>query len=224
MGRSIADDCPRLTYFIDTLPAELHSASGMTAWEFVAAQPWRDPATARAWIEVDGSWIHPEAFVHRTAIVTDSVICAGARVFEYTTVRGAYVGDGALVGHCSEVARSYIGARTAVTHFCYVGDSVLGNEVLLGGGVRTANRRLDAAEVRVHLPGQSSMPTGLISFGAAIGDRCRLGGGVHLNPGTCVGPDSIIGPGLEIRGFVTAGANLPWHFTDATESADISDG
>lgn len=144
------------------------------------------------------SRIHPTATVHPTAVVEDSAIGPNVRVHEFTAVRSSVVLDGSTVGHGSEVVRSLMCSRSAVTHFGYLGDSVLGPGTIVGGAVRTANRRLDEAQILLSWDGQL-FPVRQERFGAIVGANVRLGGSVHLNPGVMIGSASMVDPGLEIR-------------------------
>jgi bifunctional UDP-N-acetylglucosamine pyrophosphorylase/glucosamine-1-phosphate N-acetyltransferase len=47
--------------------------------------------------------------------------------------------DDCAIGNFSELARSRVGKHTLAKHFCYLGDSRIGNNVNIGAGVVTAN-------------------------------------------------------------------------------------
>ena len=73
----------------------------------------------------------------------------------------------------------------------FVGDSVIGNNVSFGGGCMTGNLRLDEGEISsaVH---ETPMKTDLTKFGTAIGDDCRLGISVDINPGVKIGGGTFV--------------------------------
>lgn len=176
-----------------------------------------ESAISSEYLLMDGSRIHRTATVHSSAVIEHAIIGPWAIVHEFASVRHSIIAASTSVGHCCEVARSYMANKSAVTHFCFLGDSIIGEGVLLGGGVRTANRRLDGEPVTLHYR-DGSYPTGAVSFGCVIGDRTRIGGSAHLNPGTLVGRDCVIDPGVEVRGFVESASRVRRTFDYVTES------
>jgi bifunctional N-acetylglucosamine-1-phosphate-uridyltransferase/glucosamine-1-phosphate-acetyltransferase GlmU-like protein len=86
-------------------------------------------------------------------------------------------------------------------HFNYVGDSVLGNKAHLGAGAICSNLRLDQKPVIVHLA-TGSVDTGLKKFGAIIGDGAEVGCNAVLNPGTLLGPRSLVMPAIAFGGVL----------------------
>jgi len=117
-------------------------------------------------------------------------------------IRGPFVcGDSCHIGHSAELKHSILLDGACATHFVYVGDSILGNAVNLGAGVKCANLRLDRQEVAVQLNGKR-VKTGLKKFGALIGDRSQIGCNSVLNPGTFFGMESFSYPLMNLSGFV----------------------
>lgn len=47
-----------------------------------------------------------------------------------------------------------------------------------------------------------SIPTGLLKFGAIVGDKSEIGCNTVLNPGTIVGRECVIYPNGNIRGVI----------------------
>ncbi len=119
-------------------------------------------------------------------------------------IRGHFIaGRACVIGHTTEVKQAVFLDGVHAAHFAYVGDSILGNDVNLGAGVKCANVRLDRKEVIVR-DGNTKMPTGLKKFGAIIGDFCQLGCNVVLNPGTLLGKEVCCAPCVAISGIVPA--------------------
>lgn len=120
---------------------------------------------------------------------------------------GAYIreevilGDECRIGHSSELKHSILLDRAAATHFVYVGDSILGNGVNLGAGVKCANLRLDRREVFVVFEGKKQK-TGLKKFGAIIGDFSQIGCNSVLNPGTLIGKECFSYPLMNMTGEI----------------------
>lgn len=119
---------------------------------------------------------------------------------------GAYIrgnvitGSGCVIGHASEVKNSIFLNNVSAAHFAYVGDSIIGNNVNLGAGVRLANLRLDRAIISFsHL--EKIICTNLTKFGAIIGDNSQIGCNAVLNPATFLGKDSFCYACINISGY-----------------------
>src|SRR6266850_3749100 len=131
-----------------------------------------------------------------------------ARVGPNCYIRGStHIGEGCHVGAASEVKNSILFAHTNAPHHNYVGDSVLGSHVNLGAGTKIANLRLDEREISVEMGG-ARVPTGLVKFGAVLGDGVKTGINASINAGTIVGPGAFIGPGARASGAIEAGARV----------------
>src|SRR5207244_9980348 len=90
-------------------------------------------------------------------------------------------------------------------HFNYVGASILGPHAHLGAGVILSNVKLDHAEIAVLTP-DGNIPTGLKKFGAIVGDRTEIGCNSVINPGSVIGRDCMIYPGVNFRGVLSIGS------------------
>ncbi|MBM3183776.1 MAG: UDP-N-acetylglucosamine diphosphorylase [Chlamydiae bacterium] len=113
-------------------------------------------------------------------------------------LRGSVIcGDHSAIGHGAEVKHSILLDSCAAAHLTYVGDSIIGNGVNLGAGVKCANLRFDKKEIVV-----SKINTGLRKFGALIGDFSQIGCNSVLNPGTLIGRETICYPLLNFGGII----------------------
>ena len=153
--------------------------------------------------ELQAKWgaIHEEAFVHKQAIITNSYIGKGVKVYEGCTVRDSVILDGTVVGHGAEIARSLLLADCFIPRFNYVGGSMLGEHVQLGGGVMLAARRHDDRPVTIHW-GMELVQTNRWKFGSIIGNDTVIGYGSHVNPGAVIGNNSLIMPMVDVRGYI----------------------
>jgi len=119
---------------------------------------------------------------------------------------GNWIGDGCIVGTNTEIKRSILFPGAKAPHKNYVGDSILGSGVNLGAGTILANFRHDGSEIRIPHGGER-VATGRRKLGAVLGDRVKTGCNSVLNPGSIVGLDSQIYPGVQMRpGFYPAGS------------------
>jgi UDP-N-acetylglucosamine diphosphorylase/glucosamine-1-phosphate N-acetyltransferase len=140
----------------------------------------------------------------------------GAKVFEGACIRGpCYIGENSVVGGNSLV-RDYsslgrncvVGFSTEIKHSLigddcwfhmnYIGDSIISNNCLLGAGTVTANFRFDEENVQVRI-GDEKVDSGTNKLGAIIGDNCKTGINSCLEPGVKVGPQSMVGPNVDLQ-------------------------
>ncbi len=108
------------------------------------------------------------------------------------------IGDDCLIGNAVEVKSSVIGNRVAVAHLSYIGDSLLGDDINVGGGCIFSNFRHDAGEIRMPWKGQLQ-PTGRKKLGAMVGHGARIGSKSVILPGRVVEPGAWTEPGSVIR-------------------------
>ncbi|MDR0446132.1 MAG: hypothetical protein LBH17_03745 [Oscillospiraceae bacterium] len=120
----------------------------------------------------------------------------GALIRPYTII-----GDNCSVGHGSEVKHTVMFGGSKVASLAFAGDSVLGAGARLGSGVITANRKFDQTEVTARL-GDEVISLGADKFGLILGDYSRLGANCVTQPGTHIGPNTWVFPGVAVRGFI----------------------
>ncbi len=145
----------------------------------------------------DRASVGPNVYVAEGATVEAFATVKGpAWIGAGTTIRsGAYVrenvivGENCMMGNSSEFKNCLLFDNCEVPHFNYVGDSILGYKAHLGAGALCSNVRLDRRSIRV-----DGVDTGLLKFGAIIGDRTEVGCNTVLSPGTIFGRDCIIHP------------------------------
>jgi bifunctional N-acetylglucosamine-1-phosphate-uridyltransferase/glucosamine-1-phosphate-acetyltransferase GlmU-like protein len=92
-------------------------------------------------------------------------------------------------------------------HFNYVGDSILGHRANLGAGTKLSNLGIlsekDAVTGKrpsIHLTiDNQTYDTGLTKMGAILGDDAQTGCNAVLNPGTLIGPRTLVYANLSLR-------------------------
>ena len=197
---------------------DLYDLTHTMAAEFLAAYeyPWQalkgirnlilmlGPALGDAYIETA-----PTVWVHRTATVFPSaylgapcIIGPGTEVRHCAFIRGcALVGADCVVGNSVELKNVILFDGVQVPHYNYVGDSILGHMAHMGAGSVTSNIKSDKTPVVVRR-GAETMETGLIKFGAMVGDFVEVGCNSVLNPGTVIGKHSNVYPTSCVRGTI----------------------
>jgi bifunctional N-acetylglucosamine-1-phosphate-uridyltransferase/glucosamine-1-phosphate-acetyltransferase GlmU-like protein len=139
--------------------------------------------------------IHKSAFVDSTAIVKDTAII-GAKCFvgPHALLRGGvFLDENVSIGPGCEIKSSYLFMHSAVAHFNFVGDSLLGAHVNLEAGAVIANHynERQKKEITVMDEGTARM-TGVEKFGALLGDGSKIGANAVLSPGTILKKSSIV--------------------------------
>lgn len=108
------------------------------------------------------------------------------------------VGDNCIIGNAVEVKSSIIGNGVFISHLSYVGDSVLEDDINVGGGCIFSNFRHDAGEIRMPWQGVLT-PTGRNKLGCFIGAHSRIGCKSAILPGRVIPPGTFTEPGSIIR-------------------------
>lgn len=144
-----------------------------------------------------GTIVEPGAYIQGPCIIGD-----------HCTIRhGAYIrgnvitGDHCVIGHCTEVKSSLFLNHAHAAHFAYVGDSILGNHVNLGAGVKLANLLFNKKNIKIKINDQQ-IDTGKRKLGSILGDHSQLGCNAVANPGTILGKKACVYPCINVAGFI----------------------
>ncbi|HMD61085.1 MAG TPA: UDP-N-acetylglucosamine diphosphorylase [Opitutaceae bacterium] len=162
------------------------------------------PPKAPPGVHIEGRvHIDPSVALPNHATIIGPVwICAGTEIRPGAFIRGNVIaGEGCVLGNSCEFKNCLLMDGVQAPHFNYVGDSILGNRAHLGAGAICSNFRLDHRDVPVHLP-TGSVNTGLRKLGAILGDEAEVGCNAVLNPGTLIGPRSLVMPSMAFGGVL----------------------
>ncbi len=136
-----------------------------------------------------GVLIEPGAMISSPTVIDDrTVIRQGAYIRGY-----CLFGKQCVVGHVTEVKHSIFLNDAKAGHFAYLGDSILGTDANLGAGTKLANLKFTTGNVSIKTP-EGVIDTGLRKFGAILADKVQTGCNSVTNPGTLIGPRSMILP------------------------------
>jgi NDP-sugar pyrophosphorylase family protein len=143
------------------------------------------------------SKIEKGAFIRGPCIIGDN-----CEIRHAAYIRGnVIIGNNCVIGHSTEVKNSIFLNNTSAAHFAYIGDSILGNNVNIGAGVKLANFRLDKKNIKINIDSKI-INTNRNKLGAIIADGVQIGCNSVLNPGTIIGKKTIIYGSLNIFGFI----------------------
>ncbi len=171
-----------------------------TAQELLALAP-SVRGTVHPLATVDGILELGEGSVIKAGCVIEGHVRIGKRciIGPNAYLRGeTSIGDDCLIGNAVEIKSSLLGNHVAVAHLSYIGDSILGNDINVGGGCIFSNFRHDAAEIRMSWNGQLQA-TGRNKLGCVVGDHARIGCKCVILPGRVVAAGVWTEPGSVIR-------------------------
>ena len=170
--------------------------------------PWDITAQAAGLVSrmlatLDGDFvIRNQIAIHREAVLEEGVvlkppaiISKGCFIAAHAYLRGGvFLAENVSIGPGGEVKSSFIFQNSALAHFNFVGDSLIGTDVNLEAGAVLANHFNERPDktIRVVADGRI-VETGVHKFGALVSDGSRIGANAVTVPGTILLPGSIVG-------------------------------
>ncbi|MEB2782655.1 DapH/DapD/GlmU-related protein [Algoriphagus sp. C2-6-M1] len=139
--------------------------------------------------------------VHKTAIVEKGVVMKSPVIVNKNCYIGAnayfregvYLDHAVKVGPGCEIKSSIICSETAIAHFNYIGNSILGKYINFEAGSIAANHYNERASNKISVVHNSNIiETGTEKFGSLVGDNSRIGANAVLSPGTILEKSSIV--------------------------------
>lgn len=143
----------------------------------------------------DGTKIHESVEIEGPAIIGNNCTITQASYLR----ENCLIGNSVIIGHAAEIKNTVMLNKSSASHFNYIGDSIIGNNVNMSGGSITANVRLDKKSIRIKSEDQI-IDSKLLKFGAIVGDESKVGVNAVLNPGTILGRKSIVYPLTSVKG------------------------
>jgi UDP-N-acetylglucosamine diphosphorylase / glucose-1-phosphate thymidylyltransferase / UDP-N-acetylgalactosamine diphosphorylase / glucosamine-1-phosphate N-acetyltransferase / galactosamine-1-phosphate N-acetyltransferase len=143
----------------------------------------------------EGTIVKKGAFIEGPAVIGNNCIIGHASLIR----ENCLLGNNVSIGHASEIKNSIFLNSSSSAHLNYVGDSIIGNNVNLSGGVIIANVRLDKKTIRLKVENET-IDTQLLKFGSIIGDNSNIGANSVLNPGTILGKNTAVYPLCSVTG------------------------
>lgn len=143
----------------------------------------------------DGIAIHKTAEIEQGVTLKRPVIIGeNCRVGANAYFReGVYLDKSVNIGPGCEIKNSIICSETAIAHFNYIGNSIIGKNVNFEAGSIAANHYNERTSKRIFVLFQSKViDTGMEKFGSLVGDNSKIGANAVLSPGTILEKNSII--------------------------------
>ncbi|MFH2113902.1 MAG: UDP-N-acetylglucosamine pyrophosphorylase [Spirochaetota bacterium] len=139
----------------------------------------------------------------RAELIGPAVIGPGTEIRSGALIREhVLVGNSCVVGNSTELKNCVLFDQAQAPHFNYVGDSLMGRASHIGAGVILSNLKADKSEVHIRSSEGLDLATGLIKFGAILGDGVEIGCNSVCYPGTIIGRGTVVYPLTSIRGIV----------------------
>jgi NDP-sugar pyrophosphorylase family protein len=139
--------------------------------------------------------------IHKNARIEENVVLKGPLIIgdgcfigAHAYLRsGVFLGEKVSVGPGCEIKSSCILPGSALAHFNFVGDSLLGSGVNMEAASIICNHFNERADKAIHVMADGQkFATGVTKFGALVGDNVKIGANAVLSPGTILAPASVV--------------------------------
>jgi NDP-sugar pyrophosphorylase family protein len=139
--------------------------------------------------------IHKLARIEEHCVLkSPAVIGANVFVGSHAYLRGGvWLDEKVVIGPGSEIKTSIILSGSALAHFNFVGDSIIGSDVNMEAGSVTANHFNERKDktIFINLDGKQ-IAIESQKFGALVGDNACIGANAVLSPGTILKPGAVV--------------------------------
>jgi len=139
--------------------------------------------------------------IHNTAVIESGVIIKKPAIIGencYISANaylreGVYLDRSVKIGPGCEIKSSIICSGTAIAHFNYIGNSIIGRNVNFEAGSVIANHYNERSSKKISVVYNSEIiETDVEKFGALVGDNSKIGANAVLSPGTLLIKNSIV--------------------------------
>jgi UDP-N-acetylglucosamine diphosphorylase / glucose-1-phosphate thymidylyltransferase / UDP-N-acetylgalactosamine diphosphorylase / glucosamine-1-phosphate N-acetyltransferase / galactosamine-1-phosphate N-acetyltransferase len=139
--------------------------------------------------------IHKKAKIEENVTLKGPIIISdGCFIGAHAYLRGGvYLGEKTVVGPGCEVKSTLIMAGSALAHFNFVGDSLIGSYVNMEAGSIIANHYNERLDKSIYVMiNKEKTKIDVTKFGALVGDHSKIGANAVLSPGTILDPQSTV--------------------------------
>ena len=139
--------------------------------------------------------IHKKAQIEENVTLKGPIIISnGCFIGAHAYMRGGvYLGEKSIVGPGCEVKSSLIMSGSALAHFNFVGDSLIGSYVNMEAGSIIANHYNERLDKTIYVMlNKKKTKIEVTKFGALVGDHSKIGANAVLSPGTILLPESVV--------------------------------
>lgn len=149
----------------------------------------------------DDYTIEGNVAIHKSATVEKGVTLKGTIIISENCFIGAhaylrgpiFLANSVIVGPGSEVKQAILFEKSAIAHFNFVGNSLIGENVNFEAGSICANHYNERIDKNISVKvNDQIISTGVTKFGALVGDDSKIGANAVLSPGTILEQNSIV--------------------------------
>ncbi len=188
-----------IDHFIENFSAAFKDSS--------SSKPWEITNNLKSIIEKmilnlgDDFIIKDNVAIHKTAVIENNVTIKSPAIIGKECYIGAnayfregvYLDESVKIGPGCEIKSSIICSNTAIAHFNYIGNSIIGRNINFEAGSIAANHYNERAVKKISVLYNSEIiETNSDKFGSLIGDNSRIGANAVLSPGTILPKNSIV--------------------------------
>lgn len=144
----------------------------------------------------EGVAVHRSARIEQNVILKAPVIVgANCSIGANAYIRGpVFIDEAVNIGAGCEIKQSVIFSQTAIAHFNYIGNSIIGSRVNFEAGAVAANHYNERKSKLISVVYKNEViETNVVKFGALVGDDARIGANAVLSPGTLLEAGTIVG-------------------------------
>ena len=145
--------------------------------------------------------IKQDVAIHKKAQIEENVTLKGPIIISNSCFIGAhaymrggvYLGEKSIIGPGCEVKSSLIMSGSALAHFNFVGDSLIGSYVNMEAGSIIANHYNERLDKTIYVMlNKKKTQIAVTKFGALVGDHSKIGANAVLSPGTILSSESVV--------------------------------
>ena len=145
--------------------------------------------------------INNNVAIHKSAIVEPGVILKGTIIISENCYIGAhsdlrgpiFLSKSVKIGPGCEIKQSILFDNTAIAHFNYVGNSIIGHHTNFEAGSICANHFNERQDKRIFITYKNELlDTKTEKFGSLVGDHSKIGANAVLSPGTILDKNSFV--------------------------------
>lgn len=185
--------------FINNFPEFFPEHHAATPWDITGNLPdiisYKLAGLGNEYDIKNGIAIHKTATVEPSVIIkAPAIICENCFIGAHAYLRGGvYLGQNTTIGTSCEIKTSIIMHKSAVAHFNFIGDSIIGNNVNFEAGSIVANHFNERTDKEIFILVNSNVvATNAVKFGALVGDYSKIGANAVLSPGTILNSNTIV--------------------------------
>ncbi|MCC9062286.1 LpxA family transferase [Flavobacterium sp. F-30] len=171
------------------------------------SEPWNITNDLKTIIEKmilnlgDDYIIQDNIAIHKSAIIENNVTIKKPAIIGENCYIGAnayfregvYLDQSVKIGPGCEIKSSIICSNTAIAHFNYIGNSIIGRNINFEAGSIAANHYNERTNKKISVLYDSQViETNSDKFGSLVGDNSRIGANAVLSPGTILVKNSIV--------------------------------